>query len=74
LADAVHDIAESIKDVGTSSGEFALFKVGGTGNIHLFISDNVAGVSAGDVVVQLFGVSGTIGTIDLTAGDLTITS
>ena len=39
--------------------------------MHLFISDGVAGVGANDVVVQLNNTT-TIGSINITAGDVTI--
>ncbi len=71
MADALADIATSMNTGGNAVGEYALFKVNGTGNFHLFISDGVAGVGANDVLVQLTNVT-TIGTINLTAGDLTI--
>lgn len=79
LADALADVARSLSVDGLNgaakdvAGEFAFFKVNGTGNHHLFISDGAAGVTANDVVVQLVGVTG-IGGIDLTGGNLTITS
>ncbi|HWP26828.1 MAG TPA: DUF5801 repeats-in-toxin domain-containing protein [Xanthobacteraceae bacterium] len=71
LSDALNDIANAISLGGTTQGEFAFFKVNGAGNYHLFISDSVAGVSANDIVIQLFGVT-TIGSIQLASGDLTI--
>ena len=71
MADALLDIATRMTTAGNAAGEFAFFKVNNTGNFHLFISDGVAGVGANDVLVQLTGVT-TIGSINLTAGDLTI--
>ena len=79
LADALADVANSLKLDGANgaardlAGEFALFQVNRTGNYHLFISDGVAGVTANDVVLQLVGVT-SIGGIDLTGGNLTLTS
>jgi Ca2+-binding RTX toxin-like protein len=71
LADALADIATSMTAGGDTVGEFALFRVNGTGNFYQFISDGVAGVGANDVLVQLTGVT-SVGSIDLTGGDLTI--
>ncbi len=71
LADALLDIATRMTTAGNLAGEFAFFKVNNTGNFHLFISAGVAGVGANDVLVQMTGIT-TIGTINLTAGDLTI--
>ena len=73
LPDALNDIANRMTLSTDSIGEFALFQVGGTGAFHIFVSDGVAGVTANDVVVQLTGIT-TIGSIDLTGGDLTILS
>ena len=56
---------------GNTAGDFAFFQVSGTGSFNLFISDGIAGVTTGDVVVQLLGVT-TINSIDLGSGDLTI--
>ena len=71
LADALNDIANRFSLTTNSVGEFAFFKVNNTGAFHLFVSDGVAGVTANDVVVQLTGIT-TIGSIDLTGGDMTI--
>ena len=71
LADALHDIATRWTAATDSLGEFALFKVNGTGAYHIFVSDGVAGVTANDVLVQLTNVT-TIGSINLGGGDLTI--
>jgi len=71
MADALSDIANRFTVSANSAGEFALFRVNNTGAFHVFVSDGVAGVGANDVVVQLTAITG-IGSIDLTAGDLTI--
>jgi hypothetical protein len=71
MADALADIATSMTTGVNAVGEFALFRINNTGNFYQFISDGVAGVGANDVVVQLTGVT-SVGTIDLTGGDLTI--
>lgn len=72
LADALADIAARIDAVGgTDPGEFALFHVNGADNFHLYISDTNNGVGGNDVVIQLAGVI-SIGSIDLTSGDLAI--
>lgn len=79
MADALADVAKSLSVDGLNgavkdvAGELAFFKVNNTGDYYLFISDGVAGVGANDVVVQLIGVT-SIGGIDLTGGNLTITS
>ena len=70
LADALNDIASA---TGANSGKMALFKVNGTGDYYLYISDGVAGVGANDVVVQLQGVSA-ISTINIATKNLTITA
>ncbi|MDD2727815.1 cadherin domain-containing protein [Malikia sp.] len=75
MADALVDVAKSlsldaVKDV---AGEFAFFKVNRVGDYYLFVSDGTAGVTANDMVVQLVGVT-SIGGIDLTGGNLTLTS
>ncbi len=71
IADALADISASFTSAGAAAGNFALFQVKAVGNYYLFISDGVAGVSTGDVVVRLVGVT-SIGGIDLTDGNLTI--
>jgi len=79
MADALADVAISLSLDGVggkakeTAGEFAFFQVGGAGDYYLFISDGKAGVAANDVVIQLVGVT-SIGGIDLTGGNLTITS
>ncbi len=74
IDDALADVANSLKFDGKDvAGEFAFFQVSGIGDYYLFISDGKPGVTADDVVVQLVGVTG-IGSIDLTGGNLTITS
>jgi Ca2+-binding RTX toxin-like protein len=73
LADAVNDIAARFTAAGDASGEFALFRVNGGGNYHLFVSDGVAGVDANDVVVELVGVTA-VASINLVGGDLTLTA
>ena len=72
LADALADIATRFTASTNSVGEFAFFKIAGSGDYNLFISDGVKGVGANDVVIQLVGVSSISG-IDLTGGNLTIT-
>ena len=54
LADALSDIAAA---TGTTAGKMALFQVSGNGDYYLYISDATLGVGAGDVVVQLQGVT-----------------
>jgi hypothetical protein len=71
MADALSDIATSMTTGGNAEGEFALFRVNGSGNFYLFISDGIAGVTANDVLAQLTGVT-TVSSISLTAGDLNI--
>jgi Ca2+-binding RTX toxin-like protein len=75
FTDAVSDVAQRIgnNDSNTDPGEFAFFKVNGTGNYYLFISDTTQGVGSGDVIVELQGI-GTITSITLSSGDLTITA
>ncbi len=71
IADALADISAGFSSAGDLAGNFALFQVKAVGNYYLFISDGIAGVSTGDVVVRLVGVT-SIGSIDLTDGNLTI--
>ena len=73
LADALNDIATSFTSAGDAAGDFALFQLGGTGAFHVFISDGNAGVTANDVLVQLTTIT-SIGSINLSGGDLTILS
>jgi Ca2+-binding RTX toxin-like protein len=73
LADALSDIAGRINSGGTQQGEFALFRVNNTGNFHLMISDATNGVGAGDVVVELVGITSVTG-IGLLDGMLSITA
>ena len=73
LSDALHDIATSFTAAGDTAGDFALLQVDGSGAFHVFISDGVAGVTANDVLVQLTNIT-SIGSINLTGGDLTILS
>ena len=72
LADALADIAARFTAAGDAAGEFALFRVKAAGDYYLFVSDGVKGVTSNDLVVQLVGVT-SIGSIDLTGGDLTLT-
>ena len=72
LADALNDIAARFTAATNTAGEFAFFKVNGSGDYYLFISDGTAGAAANDDVIQLVGIT-SIGTIDLTGGNLTIT-
>jgi Ca2+-binding RTX toxin-like protein len=71
LSDALLDIATRMTAATDTAGEFAFFRVNSTGNHMLFVSDGVAGVTAGDVVVQLNGLT-SLGTISLSSGDITI--
>lgn len=73
LADAVKDVATSLTASEDAAGEFAFFKVNTAGDYFLFISDGVKGVSSRDVVIRLTGVE-SVGSIDLTGGNLTITT
>ena len=70
-ADALRDIAARIDAIGNHSGDFALFRVNNTGAYHMFVSDGAAGVGPNDVLVQLTNIT-SIGSINLTGGDLTI--
>jgi S-layer protein len=71
MADALGDISARFTAAVNSAGEFAFFRIGNAGNEYLYVSDGVAGVTANDVVMQLTGIT-SIGSINLTAGDLTI--
>jgi Ca2+-binding RTX toxin-like protein len=71
LADALADITARMTAATTTAGEFAFFQVNNTGTEYLFISDSVAGLAAGDIVVSLAGVTA-VNSIDLTGGDITI--
>ena len=73
MADALADIARRLTASGDAEGEFALFRVNNTGTFHVFASDGVAGVGPNDLLVQLTGIT-SIGSINLTGGDLTILS
>lgn len=62
MADALNDITARFTAQGDAAGEFAFFRVNGTPGFNIssyyaFISDGQAGVTSGDVVVQLVGVS-----------------
>ena len=72
LTDALNDIAARFTAATDTAGEFAFFKVNGSGDYYLFISDGTAGAAANDDVIQLVGIT-SIGSIDLTGGNLTIT-
>lgn len=72
LSDALADIAGRFKAAKDSAGEFALFQLDNSGDYYMFISDGRDGVGANDIVIQLIGVT-SIGSIDLTGGNLTIT-
>ena len=71
LSDAVAKIGARFVAAADASGEFALFRVNNTGDYYLYISDG--STSQSDVIVQLVGVTN-ITAINLTSGDLTITS
>ena len=73
LADAVNDIATRFTAATDTAGEFACFKINNTGNYYLFVSDGAAGAGVNDDLIQLVGVN-SIGSIDLTGGNLTIMS
>ena len=66
------DIAASFTAATNTAGEFAFFKVNGSGDYYLFISDGTAGLGVNDDVIQLVGVTSISG-INLTSGNLTIT-
>ena len=72
LADALNDIAARFTAATDTAGEFAFFKVNGSGDYYQFISDGTVGAGVNDDLIQLVGVT-SIGTIDLTGGNLTIT-
>jgi hypothetical protein len=73
LSDAVSDIAGGMSIHMDAVGECALFRVANKGNFYLFLSDGIAGVTAGDVVIQLTGIK-TISAINLSDGNLAITA
>lgn len=52
-----------------AAGQFCVFEQGG--NSYVFISDGVDGVAAGDMLIQLTGVTGLTGTT-ITSGNTTI--
>jgi Ca2+-binding RTX toxin-like protein len=52
-----------------AAGQFCVFEQGG--NSYVFISDGVDGIAAGDVLIQLTGVTGLTGTT-ITSGNTTI--
>lgn len=64
LTDALSDIASRFTVKGDAAGEFAFFKVNNSGSMYAFISDGQSGVTSGDVVVQLVGVT-SIKSIDI---------
>jgi trimeric autotransporter adhesin len=70
LADALADITTRFTAATNSAGEFAFFKIAATGNFYFFVSDGTAGVTANDYLA--YTNLSTIGTLNLTAGDLTI--
>jgi Ca2+-binding RTX toxin-like protein len=70
LADALADITARFTAATNSAGEFAFFKVAATGNFYFFVSDGTAGVTANDYLA--YTNLTTIGSLNLTAGDLTI--
>jgi Ca2+-binding RTX toxin-like protein len=72
LADALKDIAARFTAATDTAGESAFFRVNNTGDYYLFISDGTAGAASNDDVIQLVGIT-SIGAIDLTGGNLTIT-
>jgi hypothetical protein len=57
MQDALNDIAASFTSGNDRAGDIALFKVNNSGSYHAFISDGSAGVTSGDVVVQLAGIT-----------------
>ena len=73
LTDALNDITARFTAATNTAGEFACFKINNTGNYYLFVSDGTPGAGVNDDLIQLVGVT-SIGTIDLTGGNLTITS
>ena len=73
LADALADIAARLTLSTDTFGEFTLFQVAGTGDFYIFVSDGIAGIGPNDVLTQLTNIS-SIGSINLTGGDLTILS
>ena len=71
MADALNDITAGFTAATDSAGEFALFQLAGAGDHFLFVSDGIAGVTSNDVLIRLDNIT-TIGSINLTTGDLTI--
>ena len=73
IVDALNDITARFTAAADTAGEFACFKINNTGNYYLFVSDGTAGAGVNDDVIQLVGIT-SISAIDLTGGNLTITS
>ena len=73
MLDALSDIATRFSAEKDAVGEFAFFQLAQSGSHFLFISDGKPGLSAADVVIELIGVNSISG-LDLTAGNLAITS
>jgi trimeric autotransporter adhesin len=71
LVSALTEVTARFTAATTSDGEFAFFKVGAAGSYYMLISDAVNGISANDTVIQLEGVM-SVGSLNLTAGDLTL--
>jgi hypothetical protein len=71
LSDALADIAARFTAANDAAGESAFFKLNNTGNFHMFISDGIAGVTANDVVIEMFNLT-SITSINITSGNMTI--
>lgn len=70
LAQHLTAVAAAIVTGGaTVAGESVIWQEGA--NAYLFISDNVNGVSANDVLIQLTGVTVGVGGLTITGGDIT---
>jgi RTX calcium-binding nonapeptide repeat (4 copies) len=69
ISDAVSDVTASFSADGEKAGEFALFQFINLPSYFLLVSDGVAGATAGDVLIELIGITSISG-VDLTTGDL----
>ena len=73
MSDALADLTASFSTAEDKAGEMALFRVKNAGAYYAFISDGEAGVTGGDLVIQLTGVS-SLKAIDISDGNFHILS
>ena len=73
LSNNLAAIASRFSSTGDLAGQFSFFQTTGNDAYYLFISDGIAGISSGDVIAHLQGIT-SINAITISQGNLAILS